>query len=225
MSYHAKIVNHIEDIDELEWDKLNAGVPFGSLRWVRLALESNPHFQPYFILVYEDSTLVGRAIASFSKEHGMSIPSPVKRMVIDRLLERFPLLQCQAAPYNLISMSGLVLPNGNEAEAMRVINDALKRLGRIRSTSFIALGWLNEVQHHAVERLPLYHTQVYTETVLVNRWANFDEYVSTLGKTARKNFRQHSNHARKMGIRIEETRHFAQYADQLHKLMLNVDNH
>jgi len=225
MSYDVKIINRIEDINEGEWDALGAGVPCGSLGWTRFALDASPDFQPCFILLYEGGRLVGRATAAFNKQHGMSIPSPIKRMVVDNLLTRFPLLQCQAAPANLTCMSSLILPEGNEVEAMRCITTALHQIARLRPTSFIALGWLTEAEQRAIAQTGLYHTQAHNETVLVNRWANFDEYVQTLSKTARKDYRQHTNHARKMGIRIEETRQFAQYADQFQALMGNVDAH
>jgi predicted N-acyltransferase len=225
MGYQIKLAYKIDDINEAEWNELSAGEPFGDLRWTRFAMQANPAFQPYFVLLYKGDKLVGRATAAFNKQHGMSIPSPVKRMMVDSLLTRFPLLQCQAAPVNLTSMSGLILPSGGEAEAMRCITAALYEIARTRATSFVAIGWLTEGQHQAIEQTGLYHTQAHNNTVLVNRWANFDEYIQTLGKTARKDYRQHSNHARKMNIRIEETRQFSQYADQFQRLMANVDDH
>jgi len=225
MSYHVKIIDCIDDINETEWNRLGAGVPCGDFRWTRFAMQTNPTFQPYFILLYEGNTLVGRATAAFNKQHGMSIPSPVKRMVVNNLLTRYPLLQCQAAPVNLTCMSGLILPKGCEAEAMQCITGALHELARTRPTSFVAIGWLTETEHHAVQQTGMYQTQPHNGTVLVNRWANFDEYIQTLGKTARKDYRQHSNHARKMNIRIEETRQFAHYAEQFRALMANVDDH
>lgn len=223
MVYSIKIIDRIGDINVDEWDRLHTEIPFGSLRWVRLALEADPGFKPHFVLLYDDRILVGRAIAAFNKQHGMSITSPVKRALIDGLLDRFPLLQCQGTPYNMVATSGMVLPKGDEVQALRDITQALYGLGRTRSTSFIALGWLNEAEHRALEQVHRYHSQPYRESVLVNCWSNFDEYVMTLGKTARKDFRQHTNHAQKMGIRIESTTQFAKYADQLRKLMANVD--
>jgi len=225
MGYQVKIAYRIDDINEVEWNQLSAGEPFGDLRWTRFAIHANPAFQPYFVLLYEGDKLVGRATAAFNKQHGMSIPSPIKRAVVDGLLTRFPLLQCQAAPVNLTSMSGLILPRGDAVEAMRCITSGLYELAKTRATSFVAIGWLTEAEYHAIHQTGLYHTQAHNSTALMNRWTNFDEYIQTLGKTARKDYRQHTNHAQKMNIRIEETRRFAQYADQLQKLTANVDNH
>jgi predicted N-acyltransferase len=225
MSFQAKIVSLIEDIDETAWDQLGAGIACGSLHWTRFAIQMDPAFQPYFILLYDGTQLVGRATAAFNRYHGMSISSPVTRLLVSNLLSRYPLLQCQAAPVNLTCMSGLILPKGNEAEAMSCITEALHDLARMHPTSFVAIGWLTEAEHQAVKQTGLFYTQAHTGTILVNRWANFDEYIQTLGKTARKDYRQHSNHARKMGIRVELTQKFAQYAPQFQKLMMNVDSH
>jgi predicted N-acyltransferase len=225
MSFQVKIVSRIEDINEAAWDQLGAGIPCGSLHWTRFAVQMDPAFQPYFILLYQGNQLMGRATAAFNRHHGMSISSSVTRLVVDNLLTRYPLLQCQAAPVNLTCMSGLILPKGNEVEAMRCITEALHELARKHPTSFVAIGWLTEAEHRAVKGIKLFLTQKHTGTVLVNRWSNFDEYLMTLGKTARKDYRQHSNHARKMGIRIELTPKFAQYARQFQSLMMNVDSH
>lgn len=225
MVYQAKIVTRIDDLNAAEWDRLGEGVPYGSLKWTHFAMQTDPDFQPHFILVYEDERLVGRATAAFNKQHGMSISSPVTRLVVNNLLNRYPLLQCQAAPVNLTSMSGLILPDGGEVEAMRCITEALYELARLRPTSFVAIGWLTETEYRAVQQTGMFQTQPHNGTVLENRWTNFEAYIQSLGKTARKDYRQHSNHARKMGIRIEITRTFAQYAPQFRELMANVDNH
>jgi predicted N-acyltransferase len=225
MSYYVKIVSNIDDINEAEWDALGQAVPYGSLRWTRFAVQCDPTFQPHFILIYDGTELVGRATAAFNQHLGMSISSPVTRLVVTNLLNRYPLLQCQSAPVNLTNMSGLILPEGGEAEAMACITDALHELARLHPTSFIALGWLTEVEHQAVRDNGQYLTQAHNGTLLVNRWSNFDEYIQTLGKTARKDYRQHSNRARRMGIRVEVSRKFARYAPQLQTLLANVETH
>ena len=66
MSYRTKVIQQVDDINAVEWDRLHDGIPFGSLRWVRLALDINPGFEPYFILVYDGDTLVGRATAEYT---------------------------------------------------------------------------------------------------------------------------------------------------------------
>lgn len=225
MSCQAKIVLHIDDINEAEWNELGRGVPYASLRWTRFAVQSDPSFQPHFILVYEGDQLVGRATVAFNQNLGMSISSSVTRLVVTNLLNRYPLLQCQSAPVNLTNMSGLILPKDGEVEAMSCITEALHELAHLHPTSFIALGWLTESEHQAVRQNGQFLTQAHNGTLLINRWGNFDEYMQTLGKTARKDYRQHSNRARKMGIRVEVAQQFAQYAPQLQTLLANVDDH
>jgi predicted N-acyltransferase len=225
MSYQVKITNNINDIDPVAWDKLGANVPFSDLRWTRLAMRLWPEFRPNFILLYERQKLVGRAVAAFSKDHGMSIHSPVKRGILNAILNRYPLLQCQAPPFNLTASSGLILPKDGEWEGLARISDALRMLGRSRPTSFIGIGWMTEAEHQVIRRSDGFFVQEYNTTVLRNRWSSFEEYIQSLGKTARKDFRQHNNRAKRMGITIEVTHQFAQYGEALQNLIANVDQH
>ncbi len=219
--YEIEVVTDPAQLDVLAWDHLNTGLPFSGTRWLPLYRQMLQDPELILLLLRRQGRLVGRAILTQSRQPGVPITSALGRRIVKLVLGRFPILVCQTP---LACASGLLLPEGDEVNALRALDVSVRQLARGRHASFFTLGWLNPAQRQIVAQTGLYqHMEMDGATWLPVKWASFEEYVSSLGKSARKDLHRHMNRARDLGIVVERTHRFAHLRDSLLPLIGNVE--
>lgn len=222
MNYSVKVTECLEDVDGLQWANLTTGRPFSSQRWFRIANAANGDKTLYFLL-YSEGRLVGQAMANLSANLGVALSSTRIQHIVGSALRRFPLLICQT---HLANLNGLILPPGDELNALNALSEAFSETAAAYSASFIVLGWLSETDRRLIE--PLSHYEMVTMdagTTLSIQWSSFDEYLQNLSKSMRKDINRHNNRARDLKITIERAYHFTQHTDRLVELITKVEHH
>jgi predicted N-acyltransferase len=217
--YLARIVTSLDEIDPVEWDALNAGIPFASMRWLRLGEKTQRQTDMMIVLLYKSGRLVGRGLANFSKQSSVLLATPAAQRVANAMLNRFPLLLCQTATSN---SGGFVLPKGDEVEAFRVMHKALYDAARKRGASFIVLGYLSTAERDLLQRTGEYEfVSADAGTMMPIVWS-YDEYLKHFPTTQRRSIRRHDADAREAGIVMETTHSWAAHKDHLAELTRNV---
>lgn len=220
MAYEVRIARSLHEIDPVEWDSLNASVPFAGWKWLKLVESLYKSYEPRYVLLYERGRLVGRALANFSQQTDVPISSAWARRVVQAVLARHPLLVCQTP---IANSGGLLLPRGDEPRALSAIYRALSDVAREGNTSFTILGWLKESEKRIIEPKGGYRfLQMDRATTLHIRWRTFEDYTASLGKSMRKDMRRHNNRAADLSIAVERVQRYTQHSAHLSQLMKNV---
>jgi len=185
------------------WDRLAPDRPFASHRWTCFGEAALPGDRPYHLLVQRAGEPVARASLWLAREEPLPLPSGVMRQGAARIFRRWPLLICRAP---LAQVSGLVLP-GDPAlrrDALHTIVAAADELGRELGSSFLYFDY-TEAGDARSDVWPGDFVPVEVSgpgTRLELHWPDFDTYLASLSKSARKDYHRHTNRAADRAIEV-----------------------
>jgi predicted N-acyltransferase len=175
-------------------------------------------------LLYEGDRLVGRAFCALTRYANIHLSSRVVSLALDVLLRRYPVLLCQSL---LRNYDGLLLPQGQESEALRTLSQELYRQAESSRASFVVLGYLGETHCQIAGQIPGLATVTMSPgTLLTLNCASFEEYIKNLDSPLmRRNVRRTLREAQRSGVELIGSHEFAQHTPRLHELAKNVLAH
>jgi predicted N-acyltransferase len=221
MNLEVETAHRVADIGQEDWDRLSAGRPFASYRWYRYGEAVLENDSPFYILVSYHGETIARATFWLSREEPLPLPSNAARTLMEAAFRRWPLLLCRT-PF--ASRSGLVLPEDKTLReaALQIITDTAQKFSRRQGVSFLIYDYLEPAEIY----IPGFAQYEMPDagTALLLSWANFEDYVKQLGKSARKDYNRHCNRAQDLGIEVKT---YGQVTDLESALALihNVERH
>ncbi len=202
MGFEVQVVHSVQAVDEETWDRLAAGHPFASHRWYRYGEMVLAGDLPTHILLAWNGEPVARATLWLRRDEPLPLESRLLRRLVGGLLNRWPLLICQAP---LADASGLILPPPplrDKALALiaRVAREQAERL-RASFVPFVYLGPAEAAYPGWPEAFGAVELPE-PGTCLPIVWRDFEDYVQSRSKSTRKDYRRHGNRARDLGIEV-----------------------
>lgn len=202
MHLDCQVAHSVAEIDPEAWDRLSQGRPFASYRWYRYGETVMADTLPVYVLVSQAGEPVARATFWLRTNEPLPISAGPIRTLVEALMARWPLLICQAP---LADESGLILPDPplrDEALA-RIAEVALEQAER-HGASFVAFVYLGPEESRlagwpvgfAAAELPE------PGTCLSLAWPDFESYLRSLPRSARKNYRRNCNRAADQGVEV-----------------------
>ena len=202
MGLEVQIAHRVDEIGPEAWDALGGGRPFASYRWYRYGEAVLSDDVPIYVVVWQGRTPVARATFWLRKNEPVPVSSRWVRGLVGAIMRRWPLLIGQAP---LADAAGLILPDPPlRDEALAAIGHAALDQARRYRASFALCTYLGP----EAARLPGWPAAfVGAElpepgTCLSISWPDFDGYVASLPKSARKDYRRHGNRAADLGIEV-----------------------
>ena len=201
-NFDVRIFYRISDIDAVAWNQLSGQSPFQSHRWYTFGERVMADCAPVYLLVYDNSALVGRA--SFWLVRNEPIPKmPILiRFLVKTLMKRWPLLICRSPMANT---SGVILKNGLQSKAIRnVISEAAIGEAIKRKASIVLFDYLDksETQGWPSDFVKLKLPS--PGTILKNRWQSLEDYLADGNKKDRQHYKRSLREADKLGIRLTQ---------------------
>lgn len=203
LGFDIQTSHRIDEIGQSKWDQLHQGQPFSSFRWHRFGETVLKGNLPIYIVVSHDGKPVAGAAFWLTPDEPLPTLAKPTRSVMQAALRRWPLLICRAP---LAKASGLLLPDDPQlaASSLSLITQTAQNFAREHGVSFTLFDYLT------LDALgPEHFTRLSIPepgTCLRLNVDNFDTYLDRLGKSAKKDFRRHFNHAAKLGIKVETHR-------------------
>lgn len=192
----------IEDIAQKDWDAFGRGHPFASYDWYRYGEHSMPDCPPYYVSVTRHGQTIARASFWLVRNEPLPLSDRLLRAGLKRFLAARPLLVCRSP---LADSSGLILPDSQfRRESFERILAAAEEYGRSVNASFLVFDYLDPDQAGLEEWQDRFYQIQMAEpgTCLPITWDSFDQYLQDLSKTAWKDYRRHSNQARRMELAV-----------------------
>lgn len=201
-----QIAASIDEVEQETWDRLSAGRAFASHAWYRFGEAVLPDSQPCYLLLWQGKEPVARATFWEARREPLPVLSRPLRAAFQALLACRPLFICRSP---LAETGGLALPQDERRdEALRLILQAAREQARARRASFLAFdylepdltGWSGWGRSCAALTVPD------PGTYLEIPHSGFEEYISALSSSAKKDYRRHANHAeaRHISMRVTE---------------------
>jgi len=201
MDLELEMAHRVSEIGQTAWERLGGGRPFSSYRWYSLGEAALPNCSPTYITIHWNSQPVGRGTFWLKPHEWLQISSLPVRYGIERFLEHWPLLVCEAP---LSSTSGLILPDEPflRAAALEKIATAARDLGEKSGASFAIFGYIKQAEAHQPGWPQGFSPVSFSdpETSLEIAWPNFESYRQQLAKSTRRNMRLHGERAAELGI-------------------------
>ncbi|NDJ62201.1 MAG: hypothetical protein GYB67_13830 [Chloroflexi bacterium] len=224
VKFEIDVFHAMREVDPAVWDAVNTR-PFTSWHWNRFCENLYPDDQPLYILLSHHGEPVATAAFWFIRREILPPLPIVMRYGVEALLQRWPLLVCRAPVANV---SGLTLPSSPlYGAALRALVDAVQAyISEQGGVSFLLFDYLDAQQAQSERWANRYSFIDFSEpgTYLDLPHPDFDSYVQQLGKSARKDFRRHTNRASDAGIEIKA--HDAIVgANEARPLIRNVESH
>jgi predicted N-acyltransferase len=197
-----KVFSSMDDIEAGVWDELGAGRAFQSYRWYAYAekvLAAN--CRPFYILIFENRILVGRAAFYLSPSEPLPIQSRFLRGVAEGIFQRWPLFICRS-PFS--GLSGLVLSDTANPELLLAeICAACLKQARAWKASFAFYDFVE--QAHIGQWPPLFRPMMLNDPgmALQISWPDFENFLASLGKDERYHYRRAQRKAQEAGIVVE----------------------
>lgn len=201
-SLHIQTTHTIADIGEDTWQRLNGTAPYTSYAWYQFTESAFPGDTPLYIVMFDGDTPIARATLRLTYQEPLPIANKIARNVMESVLRRWPLLICQSP---LANASGLYLPDSSLREAaLYAITEAAIDAGRKQHMFAALFDYLPQHQIVGTEWPKKFMTMPMEEpnTFLDLTWPDFDTYLASLGKSARKDFKRHRNRAADLGIEV-----------------------
>ncbi len=200
--FDIQIANSVEEVGQPAWDYLAAGRPFASYRWYRYGEVASTD-RPVYIVLSCHGEPVARATFWLLRQEWVPTPAPL-RPLADAFLRRWPLFSCRS-PLQA-SSSGLILP-GDPAlrdAALATIARVAHEQARRVAGPIIFFDYLMEETAKALSwPEPLKVTDAGDPgTYLPLAWPDFESYLKSLSRSAKKDYHRHCNRAADLGIRI-----------------------
>jgi predicted N-acyltransferase len=138
-----------------------------------------------------------------TRDEQLPVLSKPTRSVMQAALRRWPLLICRSP---LAKTSGLLIPDNPQMAApiLNLITHTVRDFAANHGVSFMLFDYLEPKAP-----VPAQFTQLSVPepgTRLRLNFDTFDSYASWLGKSAKKDYRRHTNHAENLGIRVQTHR-------------------
>lgn len=202
MSYTIKVINSVEMVSPLEWDRLGKGVPFASHRWYRYGEAVLINDKPYYLIVMDGDHQVARATLWLRKEEALPVSSRLVSKGINQIFARWPLLNCSSP---LATTGGLILPDSADAaDMLSLMMKELREIMQREQVSFVTFDFLNGKQSDQIEArsemLPIALPEQGTQLQI--RWSTFEDYLKILSKNDRKSYKRAVRKAERLGITV-----------------------
>jgi len=199
--FDVQIAHSVQEVGQKEWDRLGGEQPFASYRWVRFGESILVDDSPLYVILSRQGEPLARAMLWLRKQQNMLTSSQVMQVALGAILRRRPILTCEAPLSNSV---GLTLPPepALRREALRTLSACALDLAKQHRASFLVFGYLSA----ALARLPGWPDALTaigfqnSGTVLPIAWHDFDGYLSSLSRWARKSVRQNLRRAAEQGI-------------------------
>ena len=224
MNFDVQVAHSITEIGPDVWDRLGGGQPFTGYHWYRFGERALSADRPLHILLADGGEPVARATFWLRRREPLPISSPVARRAMDAILQRWPLLICQAP---LVSATSLVLPPPPRcAAALEALSGVAHDWARRLGASFLLYPYLepSEVGWSGWPEDLVPVTVPDPGTRLILHWPDFDSYVRQLPKSGRKDYRRHRNRAAAQGIELDRHSRVTDLDEAL-ALIRNVEAH
>ena len=195
-----QISHSINEIDPSNWNQLHRGQPFSSHRWHRFGETVLKGNLPVYMIMAHSSEPLAAATFWLTPDEPLPVLANPTRSVMQAALRRWPLLICRAP---LAKTSGLILPDDPQmaSSALNLIAYTAQNYAHQHGVSFTLFDYLPSAALSPAQYTRLSVPEPGTCLHLnVNR---FDTYLDRLGKSAKKDYRRHFNHATKLGIKVE----------------------
>ncbi len=202
MSLEVQIAHRLDEIGPEAWDALGSDRPFASYRWYRYGEAVLSDDVPVYVVVWQGETPVARAAFWLRRNEPVPISSRGVRGLVGAIMRRWPLLICQAP---LADAAGLILPEPPlRDEALAAIGHAALAQARRHGASFALCTYLGPQAAGLVGWPAAFVAGELPEpgTSLSLAWPDFDTYIGSLSRSARKDYRRHGNRAADLGIEV-----------------------
>ena len=217
-----EVVNSIHDVNVDAWDALSTDIPFQSHRWYAFGEQVMNDCQPFYVLAYQGSELVGRAaLWRVRNEPLPKMPALLRRSLL-ALFRIWPLLICRSP---LAFTQGIVL--AKEIDPKPVVSalaaSALK-IAKEHSCSIVLFDYLGAEFSQYIPDPFLQSSNPSTGTVMENRWSTLEDYLADGNKKDRQHYTRTIRESEKLNICIERHTHVQNVEDAL-RLIRVVEQH
>ncbi len=213
----------MQEFDPAAWDHLAGGRPFASYRWYQFGELALAGDTPVYIVLSHQGEPVARATFWLTTQEPLPVASRLGRTLLYTAVRRWPLFLCRC-PF--ASTTGLILPDSPlRGPALNTLIDITHDLSRQHHVSFTVFDYLD----HALENVTWPAVLIRVDgmdpgTRLRITWPDFESYIGSLGKSARKDYRRHRNRAADQGIVVAYHPRVDDVGAAL-ALIRNVENH
>ncbi len=204
MNFDIQIAHSVAEIGQEAWDYLAAGRPFSGYRWYRYGETVLADNKPIYVVLSHRGEPLARATFWLRRREALPIASQVVRWALNMLLDRRPLLICQA-PVGYAP--GLILPETRLRDAaLEVIAEVARNQARQQRVSFFLWSYLEERDAWSAGWPDAFIRLQMSEplTRLTIAWPDHESYLRQLSGPVRKDYRQRCRHAAEQGIVITE---------------------
>jgi predicted N-acyltransferase len=196
----TRILRRIDEIPEETWNTLTQGHGFASHRWQRYGEAVMLNNDVRYVVVSQDEVPIAAAIFCVIREEDLPIASPLVKRMVAWLIRRRPLLACRA-PY--ASYPGFIVPEDErKASAMEAIIQGGEQIAKEFKCCAIAYDYLLPIP--AID-WPNDYTKFSAfdpGTSMDIVWATHDEYLQSLGKKRRQDYKKYQAMKEELGLTI-----------------------
>ncbi|MEW5828298.1 MAG: GNAT family N-acetyltransferase [Chloroflexota bacterium] len=197
----VETVTGVEAVGQAEWDRLSAGRPFASYRWYRYGETVMDDCRPVYILVERGGEAIARATFWLVRNEPLPVEPKTVRSALQAYLRRRPLLICRSP---LANLSGLILPEQNPADCLRLIAEAAKSALRELKGSFLLFDFMEAGRDDwPADFVP--HQVSDPGTVMAVEADSFEDYLAGGNKKDRQHYKRVLRQAEELGLEL--TRH------------------
>lgn len=194
----------IANIGAEVWDQLGTFQAFQGYRWYAYAERAMAGCRPFYILVFENQKLVGRAAFYLVPNEPIPVKSRFLRIFSSIFFRRWPLFICRS-PFS--GLPGLVLAEtDSRGKILSEIGSACLTQARQWKSSFV---FFDFIEQESSGQWPSPFRSISMSdpgTVLDMRWTDFETYLAHLGKDERYHYRRVQRKAQELGILVERHR-------------------
>ncbi len=179
---------------------------------------------PTYLIARHEGEPIARATLWLTRQEPLPIANPWGRRALDAIFRRWPLLICRSPFAN---RPGLTLPASDQrGPALRALAQAARDAARQHHAFAALFDYLHAETTAGLAWPDGYLTMEMAEpgTFLPLTWPDFDAYLASLGKSARKDYHRHTNHAADLEIVVRVEPHVTAADDAL-RLIRHVEAH
>ena len=185
----------IGDLDRDAWERAVGRRPFLSPRWLAWAEGIQDDARSAYVVAHSHGAAGGMLCSIRSREQ-LPISHPLLLALVERYLQKRPLILCQAPLVGLSALSDPV-PNALMARLL----EAARELVTEAKASFLIFPYLSELQtNNRVWDPGFSRVRMPPNYYLPIRWASFDGYIASRRRSVRKDYRLHANRKRRLGL-------------------------
>jgi predicted N-acyltransferase len=202
MTFDVQIAHSVAEIGVEAWDRLGADRPFSSYRWYRYGETVLADDVPIYVVLRQHGEPVARAAFWLKKQEQLPVSSRAVRWVLESLIRRRPLLECQSP---LAQAPGLVLPDHEREACLSIIMEVALTEMRRRRVSFLVWNYLDErdvrcpAWPQSFVKIRMSERRTWMDIV----WQNWKEYSNDLGRETRRSYRRNCRDAAEQGIQVK----------------------